>query len=218
MSKVMAIGTASKLVQTESTRAVFTRACSMCERGFAARHLVVCDHCARPITAPDRGPASPGNRCTRRHSRRKGRVCRRPPPSETAESPAACGPPSARRAHRKCPRPGLCQECESVVSPSRSALIFALVRPTPKSAVTFLRPTAGSSPGRRRSLATDGVRLCLAASCETWMTVFHPLLPPRIMPMSTPSGTAPLWRPTTLVDARRIWDTEPWSAWTGDLR
>ena len=162
MSSVIAAGGAGKLRQKRSTSAAVMRATSMREGAFSSRLMVGCEHSARPLSGA-RPTASLNSGSVRRASQssassypqaianmRKrsiaGSVCTTSAGSRHSRMQPASA--SARPSRRSAPR-------------NRTSPPSDEISPPPKSAVTFLRLTAGRSNGSWLSSVMVGVALSL---------------------------------------------------------
>ena len=207
MSSVMAAGGVGKLRQNRSTNAAVMRATSMREGAFSSRLMVGCEHSARPLSGarptaslnrgsvrrasqssasfPGSGFAGPrtgspaGDREHAEAQHRRQRVDHQSPGrAESRMQPAsASARPSRRSASRKRTTP-----------PSDE------ISPPPKSAVTFLRLTAGRSNGSRSIFGHGGVALSLAGKKDASTTNFYPITTTYATSATTTSDPARIMR------------------------
>ena len=162
MSSVMAAGGAEKERQKRSTSAAVMRATSMREGAFSSRLMVGCEHRARPLSGA-RPTASLNSGSVRRASQ-----------SSASSYPQAIANMRKRsiagsvwttvagsRHSRMQPASVSARPSRRSASRKRTTPPSDEISPPPKSAVTFLRLTAGRSNGSRLSSVMVDVALSL---------------------------------------------------------
>ena len=163
MSSVIAAGGAGKERQNRSTSAAVMRATSMRDGAFSSRLMVGCEHRSRPLTGArptvslnsgSARSASQSSASSYPHAianMRKRSIADRLWITRSGSRHSRMQPASASA------RPSRRSAARSRTSPSSDE-----IRPPAKSAVTFLRCTAGRSNGRRLSSVMVAVALSLS--------------------------------------------------------